>query len=166
MRIAEQLKAECLRRLDEGKARIGTCLGMLPHEQLWRAPNAHAVSAGHLVLHLCGNVGQWVTSTLGGLPDHRDREKEFDPASAIPKAELEARLEATLEQARQVIAGLSEEQLASTYRVQGFAESGTAILVHVVEHFSYHTGQITLHTKLALDADTGYYAGLDLNAKG
>ncbi len=50
--------------------------------------------------------------------------------------------------------------------MQGFEETGTAILLHVVEHFSYHTGQITLHTKLMLDADTGYYAGADLNAKG
>ena len=67
--IAAALKAECRRHLDEGRQRIHKCLGMLSAEQIWHRPNAHVVSVGNLVLHLCGNVGQWVNATLGGDED-------------------------------------------------------------------------------------------------
>lgn len=162
---AEQLRSECIRRLDEGEERIARCLGLLSHERIWERPNAHLASLGNLVLHLCGNVGQWVNSTLGGQADLRERDLEFQQTD-IPKDELLKTLGKVLAEARLVIRGLSDEQITRTYRVQGFQESGTAILVHVTEHFSYHTGQISLHAKLALDLDLGYYSDLDLNAKG
>lgn len=164
--LAEQIKAESLRRLDESELRIRKCIGLLPPDLVWQQPNANTASVGNLVLHLCGNVGQWVLSTLGGAPDHRQRDLEFDPGSAIPVPELLGRLERTMSAAKAVITSMTEEGLSQGYRVQGFAETGTAILVHVVEHFSYHTGQITLHAKLRLEVDTGFYSGQDLNAKG
>lgn len=161
---AEQLKSECIRRLDESEGRITRCLELLSHEQIWKRPNANLSSVGNLVLHLCGNVGQWINSTLGGAADLRERDLEFQRTD-IPKEELLAALAKVLGEARNAIGQLSEEAITQPYRVQGFQESGTAILVHVVEHFSYHTGQISLHTKLALDVDLGYYSGQDLNAK-
>ena len=63
-----------------------------------------------------------------------------------------------------MLTGLDPAALTRNWAVQGFSETGTAIILHVMEHFSYHVGQITLHTKLLLDIDTGYYAGQDLNA--
>ena len=72
----------------------------------------------------------------------------------------------TLVSAIDVIGGLSTKDLTRSWNVQGFQESGLAIVLHVVEHFSYHVGQITLHTKLLKDVDTGYYAGQDLQRKG
>lgn len=166
MGTAELLKAECARRLRESEGRIAQCLGLLTEEQVWRQPNAHAVSVGNLVLHLCGNVGQWIGSALGGAPDLRARDREFAADARQPTPALLERLRATVDDAVGIIAGLDQGQLERLHRVQGFTEPGVAILVHVVEHFSYHTGQITLHTKLLLDVDTGYYNGLDLNAKG
>ena len=72
-------------------------------------------------------------------------------------------MDSTLAFAYDVIGGLGSADLERTWNVQGYTETGLAIVLHVVEHFSYHTGQITLHTKLLLDIDTGYYAGQDLN---
>ena len=164
--VVEQLRAECLRRLVESEERIVKCIGLLSDEQIWHRPNTHVVSVGNLVLHLCGNVGQWINSTLGEFPDIRKRDSEFEEVGPLPKSELVARLGRVMKLARRTIEELSPEGFTATWSVQGFQETGVSILLHVVEHFSYHTGQITLHTKLLLDLDTGYYAGQDLNAKG
>ncbi len=157
------VSTEAIRRLREGQERIRYCVQLLSEEQLWRRPNAHVVSVGNLVLHLCGNVGQWISSTLGNRPDHRRRDDEFNETGPVEKRELRERLDSTLAYAYDVILGLGQADLERTWNVQGYRETGLAILLHVVEHFSYHTGQITLHTKLMLDIDTGYYAGQDLN---
>lgn len=166
MEIAGSLRREACRRLEENRLRIHACVDRLTDDQLWNRPNAHLVSVGNLVLHLAGNVGQWISSTLGGAPDLRVRDREFDEKGPLDRKELMALLDQTLDQAAALIGALRPEDLQRTWRVQGFAETGTAIVLHVVEHFSYHTGQITLHTKLTLDIDTGYYSGLDLNTKG
>lgn len=157
------VSTEAIRRLREGQERIRYCVQLLSEEQLWRRPNAHVVSVGNLVLHLCGNVGQWISSTLGNRPDHRRRDDEFNETGPVEKRDLRERLDSTLAYAYDVILGLGQADLERTWNVQGYRETGLAILLHVVEHFSYHTGQITLHTKLMLDIDTGYYAGQDLN---
>lgn len=166
MELAAQLRDEACRRLEESRVRIHACAARLTDEQLWHRPNTHVVSVGNLVLHLCGNVGQWVNSTLGARPDHRQRDTEFDEVGPVDRTALLADLDRTLAEATATIRAMDQADLEADHRVQGFLESGTAIVLHVVEHFSYHTGQITLHTKLLLDVDTGYYAGLDLNAKG
>lgn len=157
------VRVEAVRRLREGQERIRFCVQSLSDDQLWHRPNTHVVSVGNLVLHLCGNVGQWVNSTLGNRPDERRRDDEFNATGPMDKRELRERLDATLAYAYDVIGGLGTADLERTWKVQGFTETGVAIVLHVVEHFSYHTGQITLHTKLLLDIDTGYYAGQDLN---
>lgn len=164
--IEEIVRVEAVRRLREGQERLRSCVQRLDDVQLWHRPNTNTVSVGNLVLHLCGNVGQWVNSTLGNRPNHRRRDAEFSETGPIDKRELRERLDSTLAYAYDVIGGLGEADLARSWDVQGFSESGLAIVLHVVEHFSYHTGQITLHTKLLLDIDTGYYAGQDLNGTG
>lgn len=164
--VTEQLRTECLRRLTESEDRIVKCVGLLNDEQLWHRPNPHVTSVGNLVLHLSGNVGQWINSTLGEMPDIRMRDAEFEERAPVPRAELLNRLSKVMKLAHRTIAELPPQGVSRIWRVQGFEETGTAILLHVVEHFSYHTGQITLHTKLLLDIDTGYYAGQDLSAKG
>jgi uncharacterized damage-inducible protein DinB len=164
--LAALIQNESLRHLRDGQERIHACVKRLNDEQLWHRPNANTVSIGNLVLHLTGNVGQWVNSTLSARPDQRDRDSEFAERGPMDKRLLLEQLDATLAYAYEVIRGLNAQDLERTWGVQGFRETGTAIVVHVVEHFSYHVGQITLHTKLLLDVDTGYYGGQDLNAKG
>lgn len=160
------LLAESKNRLiDESLPRIKKCLDLLSDEEIWRQPNDQTVSIGNLVIHLCGNVRQWIICGLGGFEDNRDRGAEFAHRGVIPKAELSARLESTLREAEEAMAGVDPASLLETRNVQGQTETGLSILVHVVEHFSYHTGQITLAVKLLKNVDLGYYAGRDLNAK-
>lgn len=166
MSVSEQLKQESLRRLLESRQRIHRCLDLLGEERIWHRPNANTPTVGNLVLHLAGNVGQWITATLGNRPDTRDRDAEFARTEPLAIADLKRTIDDALDMAMGTISHLTDADLAATWRVQGFQETGTAILVHVVEHMSYHTGQIALHTKLALNIDTGWYAGKDLTAKG
>ena len=165
--IGAALIAECKRRLyGESLPRLRSCLGQMSVEDIWARPNKQTSSAGNLVLHLAGNARQWLLSGLGGAPDLRERQAEFDEPGPLPTAELLGRLERTMAEAEPVLDRLDSAALLRTYRVQGFVESGLSILVHVVEHFSYHTGQIAYIVKSRKDVDLGFYRGKDLNAKG
>lgn len=160
--IAHALVAECGRRLfDESVPRIKRCLSHLTEEEIWRRPNAQTVSVGNLVLHLCGNVRQWIVSGLGGAPDTRDRASEFSEAGPVATEELVAHLEQTMAEAREVIRRVTLQELLRVRPVQRYEESGLSILVHVVEHFSYHTGQISLHVKMRRGVDPSYHPELE-----
>lgn len=160
------LRQEAERRLLEGLSRIGTCVDLLSDDQLWHRPNTHVVSVGNLVLHLTGNIGQWISSTLGRGPDRRARSIEFSTEGPLDREAIMDRLRRSIDLAVGTIRNCTDEDLARTWHVQGFRETGLAIILHVVEHFSYHTGQIVLHTKLQLAMDTGFHAGQDLEARG
>lgn len=165
--LGRALLAECERRLfDESRPRIEKCLEMLSDDQIWWRPNDSTVSVGNLVLHLCGNVRQWIIGGLGGAEDKRRRSSEFEERGPIPRTELLARLGSTLDEAQSVMRKLEPTALLQKRTVQGFDETDVTVLIHVVEHFSYHTGQITYAAKSLTDRDTGYYAGLNLEQTG
>lgn len=160
------LLGETKRRLfEESMPRLRKCFAQLTEEEIWRRPNAEVVSMGNLALHLCGNVRQYILCGLGGAPDDRERDREFAETGPIPAAELLARLERVMADVDSVLDRLDPASLLEVRRVQGFAESALSILVHVVEHFSYHVGQMTYFVKSTKAVGLGYYAGIDLNAK-
>jgi uncharacterized damage-inducible protein DinB len=154
------------RLLEENIPRIKQCLGELTGEEVWYRPNEQSNSVGNLVLHLCGNVRQWLLSGLGGYPDHRRRQQEFEEQGPIPTHVLVRHLDELAEEVEKVLAVLTTENLLQPVEVQGFKENGISVLVHVVEHFSYHTGQITYYVKWRKNISTNYYGGLDLSAVG
>ncbi len=96
----------------------------------------------------------------------RERQAEFDATGPMPTAELIDKLEKAMAEVSQVLDSLDPGTLLETHRVQGFVESGLSILVHVVEHFSYHTGQIAYIVKSRKNVDLGFYRGKNLDAKG
>jgi uncharacterized damage-inducible protein DinB len=159
------LVAEVGRRLmGEGVPRIKKCLAELTEAEIWLRPNEHSNSVGNLVLHLCGNVRQWVLAGLGGQPDTRIRQQEFDEKGPLPTEELIRRLDEVMAGVEKVLDNLTPDEVLAPVAVQGFEETGVSVLVHVTEHFSYHVGQITYFVKWRKNRDTGYYSGLDLNA--
>ena len=162
--LHEQLKNAAIRRMNESLERIHHCTNSINEEQVWHRFNSETPSVGNLVLHLSGNIRQWIISTLGGIPDQRKRDSEFNEKIRPPIKELNALIAKTIEEAIDVIEELTEDGSMSAYNVQGFNESGTDIVVHVVEHLSYHTGQIALHTKILTQNDLGFYSGQDLNS--
>ena len=154
----DALIAETRRRLlEESVPRMLQCLSMLNDEEIWRRPNPNSNSVGNLVLHLCGNARQWIVSGLGGAPDARWRQEEFDERGPLPREELIALIETTAREVDAVLERVKPEDLLGLRPVQVFEESGLSILVHVVEHFSYHVGQISYFTKALKDVDLGYY---------
>lgn len=163
--LRDLLIKEILHRFNENTPRIEKCLDEVSEEQVWARPNSASNSIANLIIHLCGNITQYVISGLGGFPDTRNRDAEFEILSGNNKAQLLERLHQTVRKASEIIAGLSEEELMKSRTVQGFNVSGVDIIVHVTEHYSYHTGQIAFWTKLILNKDLGFYAGVDLNAK-
>jgi len=137
--------------------KLRRCLEELNDDDLWWRAHETNNSAGNLILHLCGNVRQWIISGLGGAPDLRQRPHEFSERTHIPKAELLAKLEKTMEEATQVLARFDSETLLAERTIQGFQQTALQAIFHVVEHFSFHTGQIIYITKLRQGVDLKFY---------
>lgn len=136
--------------------RILRCLQLLQEDQIWWRPNAASNSIGNLVLHLEGNVRQWVISGLGGAPDRREREKEFSEPGPLPRRALIQKLQMTVYEACRVAARLSTGELSGQRTIQKFRVTGFEALSHVTDHFAYHTGQILYVTKLLQGKDLGF----------
>jgi uncharacterized damage-inducible protein DinB len=144
--------------------RIEVCLGKPSEEQIWARGHENENAIGNLALHLAGNVRQWIISSLGDHPDHRDRDKEFDARGGFTAAELCGKLRETVESAVAIIEGLTTGQLTRTYEIQKYQVSGVGVVLHVVEHFAQHTGQIVFATKMLTGTDLEFYGHLRKNA--
>jgi len=131
----------------EYPTKIRRCLATLPADALWRRADERSNSIGNLLLHLEGNIRQWIVSNVGGAPDHRQRSAEFAALDGGDAESLFAALRATLDEADVVIAALGPEDLLARRTIQGRDVSVLDAVYHVVEHFSLHTGQIILLTK-------------------
>ena len=154
---------EIKRRLfEENIPRLKKCLEELTDVQIWYRPNQHSNSIGNLVLHLCGNVRQWVVAGLGKNTDIRQRQKEFDEKGPISVEKMLKDLDELIVEVDQILNKITPYDLLEVRNVQGYQESGLSILLHIAEHFSYHVGQMTYIVKMLKDMDMGYYEGHDL----
>jgi uncharacterized damage-inducible protein DinB len=161
--ITEELIREVRRRLiDESMPRIEKCLYLLTDEQIWWRPNKESNSIGNLVLHLSGNVRQWIMSGVGGRPDDRIRQEEFEAPVQKSKEQLWNILATTMADIDEVLDGISATHLIEERPVQVYNETVLSMLIHVTEHFSYHTGQIAWITKLLTGEQLGFYEDVDL----
>jgi len=149
-----------VRKLGQLCERIQDCLGRLTDEQIWTRGAETENAVGNLVLHLSGNVRQWIVSAVGGAADARRRDAEFAARGGATGAELAGHLRGTIDEATAVLAALSLERLSERIRVQDYDGSVLEAVYHVVEHFSGHTGQIIFATKLLTGKDLGYYRHL------
>jgi uncharacterized damage-inducible protein DinB len=152
-RIATLLLNDAQKRLRHYQSRILRCLDELSDREIWWRPNEAANSAGNLVLHLSGNVRQWIVSGLGGAPDLRERDLEFSERGPLPRRELVARLRATVREACRVLEKLDAKALARKQSIQGYRVTGLEAVCHVSEHFSHHAGQIIYITKMTRGKD-------------
>jgi uncharacterized damage-inducible protein DinB len=157
--------SQAIHRIDENTPKLVACVLELGETEIWKRPNQHSNSLGNIILHLCGNIRQYAISSLGNTEDVRERDKEFSADGGYSAPELLKKLTETLDEAKNIIQNASEAELLRKRKVQGYTHSGIGIIIHVTEHYSYHTGQIIFWTKLLKDKDLGFYAGVDLNAK-
>ena len=142
---------------DDYLPKIERCLEQLNDEQVWWRANEQSNSIGNLILHLSGNARQWIVSGLGGASDARVRSQEFAERRSIPRLELLATLRQTLKDVDAVLASFDPIRLSERYAIQGTAVTALEAIFHVTEHFSMHTGQIILLTKLLAEKDLGFY---------
>jgi uncharacterized damage-inducible protein DinB len=133
--------------------KIERCLEHLSDDDVWSRPNEASNSIGNLLLHLRGNVTQWIIGGVGERPYERHRQQEFDERTHIPGRELLAKLRAVLEEAGEVIRGLHAADLLSKRQIQDYEVTVLEAIYHVVEHFGMHTGQIILLTKARTGED-------------
>jgi uncharacterized damage-inducible protein DinB len=153
-------------KLRQFTSRIEVCLGKLTEEQIWARGGEHENAAGNLVLHLTGNVRQWIVSSLGNDVSERDRDSEFAARQGPVAAVLAANLHETVERASSVISALDTERLTRMYEIQNYRVSGVEVVYHVVEHFGQHTGQIIFMTKMFTGGDLDFYRHLRNSAHG
>ena len=144
--------------------RIQDCLGRLNMEQVWARGGDNENAIGNLVLHLSGNVRQWITAGVGGKPDIRVRDREFSARGDVEPSELIERLKGTVDEAAAVIDRLTAERLAERVTIQKYELTVMEAVAHVVEHFAQHTGQIIFATKVLSGQDLGYYKHLNTSA--
>ncbi len=136
--------------LTQALARITHCVDQLSEEQLWWRPVPWMNSIGNLMLHLSGNVRQWIISGVGGAKDARHRQAEFDERGPIPKADLLKKLSATVTEANAAMAKPDEAEWQRVRRIQGFEVTGFGAALHSVSHFRGHTQEIVNLTRSQL----------------
>jgi uncharacterized damage-inducible protein DinB len=156
-RLAELCLRQWRSRLEERfLPRIIECLAQLSEEEIWWRPNAASNSVGNLLLHLCGNMRQWIISGLGGAADIRERDKEFAERGPIVRDALRDELQRTVKESCAVLARLKPGDLTRRYRIQQYDVTGYQAAAQVEEHVAYHLGQIIYVTKLKRGKDLGF----------
>jgi hypothetical protein len=157
--LAAGVAAEFRRRLrGEYLPRIGRCVEMLGDAGVWQRPAPHCNAVGNLLLHLCGNVTQWILVGLGGAPDRRDRPAEFAAQGGVPAAQLMRMLADVVDAACACVDRQTVDDLLAVRTIQQrYRESGLQAVLHVLEHFSGHAGQIYFWTKQVTGQDLKFY---------
>ncbi|MCC6394283.1 MAG: DUF1572 family protein [Bryobacterales bacterium] len=164
--LAALFLGSAARRMAQYMDRIRISAGRLTEEQIWTRGSGNENAVGNLLLHLAGNVRQWIVSGVGGAADVRKRDTEFAAAGDIPKAGMLATLQSAVDEAVAVIEAQSPGQLAEKVTIQGHEISKLEAIFHVVEHFALHTGQIMYATKLFTHEDLGFYGYLGSKTHG
>lgn len=141
----------------EYMAKIERAIAPLTTEQVWWRANDASNSIGNLMLHLSGNVRQWIVGGVGGGDMTRDRAHEFASRDALPAAVLLADLRQSVDAACTVLARIEASSLNERRQIQRFDTTVLGAIYHVVEHFSMHTGQIILLAKMQTGQDAGFY---------
>ena len=149
---------------EEWWPRLRSTVEPLSEEQVWWRPNEASNSIGNLLLHLNGNVGQWIGSSFNRREDQRNRPAEFAEKAGGPATDILARLGATMDEAAAVLSRLTEDELLAPMEIQGYHVTGLVAVYQVVEHFGLHYGQIVYVAKALQGKDLGFY--LELNKTG
>jgi hypothetical protein len=127
----------------------------------WECAPGIANSSGNLVLHLEGNLREYVGRVLGNLPYRRVRDEEFGSRNVSLDAMI-GRIEDVRRVVPEVIRQLSDVQLQSVFpgNPLGSAMSTQQFLIHLSGHLQYHLGQIDYQRRVLTGGGTIAYAGL------
>jgi uncharacterized damage-inducible protein DinB len=141
--------------------KLRRCLESLPPAAVWARPNQGCNSIGNLLLHLTGNVSEWILGGVGGQSVSRHRSAEFRQRQGADASTLLTGLDAVLARADSVLAGLTTQDLERPLVIQGRETTVLGAIYHVVEHFAMHTGQIIFLTKMYAPGKIQFYEDAD-----
>ena len=141
----------------EYPTKIRLALSPVDEQVIWKRANAESNSIGNLMLHLAGNIRQWIVGGVGGTETDRDRAGEFAASGGFMKTELIAALDSSVRDADKVLASLTDSDLERSVVIQGRDTTIIAAIYHVVEHFSMHTGQIIMLAKMFAPGSVKFY---------
>jgi hypothetical protein len=128
--------------------RIEHCISQLTDQELWWRPAPEMNSIGNLLLHLAGNVGQWVVAAIENVPSRRNRPAEFAEHGPVLRDQLLTPLRETVAQARRAIKAIkTPDQLLQTRRIQGNDTNLLTAIFHASSHFEGHTQEIIAMTR-------------------
>jgi uncharacterized damage-inducible protein DinB len=148
--LSAAVTAAASKALTNALDRIKHCLDQLTDEQVWWRPSASMNSIGNLILHLCGNVRQWIVAGIGEEPDMRQRPKEFSERGPISKSELLRQLDEVMAEANEALSKASAQDLLRKGQIQGFDVTGLEAIFDSVPHFKGHTQEIIHMTRCLL----------------
>jgi uncharacterized damage-inducible protein DinB len=137
--------------------KLRSAVDALPADALWWRPNEPSNSVGNLLLHLTGNIRQWIVRGVGGAPGSRDRAAEFAARTGPPAPVLMADLESALAEVDRILSALTPAELLERRTIQGREVTVLEAIYHVVEHFALHLGQIVLVAKLHAPGAIKFY---------
>ena len=134
-------------KLEQMTKNLKVCLCKLTDDQVWERHGAHENAVGNLVLHMCGNMRQWIMHGVGGDKDTRVRDEEFGANGGSNATALIELFDKTVAEARQIIGPLPPERLVKRITPQNREESVLEAIYQVVGHVQQHVGQIIVLTK-------------------
>ncbi len=141
---------EIVSRMRVWLSRAEACMDQLDDAQVWYRPNSASNAIGNLVLHLAGNLRQWILSGVGARPDTRDRPAEFSATAGHTRRQLVALLHEVVEQSCELIEQMPSERLGEKKTIQGDEVTLAYALVMAVSHLGLHVGQIQYIGKMLL----------------
>lgn len=148
--IESTLRSEFENLLDQSMLKITNCTSQLTDAQIWWRPAEGMNSIGNLLLHLRGNLDQWMRVGIQGDCDDRDRESEFSSRESASGQELVSNLHETVVQTKNILANMQSSDWLLETSVQGFSITKAGVLMHTVPHFVGHTHQIVMLTRMQL----------------
>ena len=148
--IGQAFIEESNKRVAAARGWINHCLDQLSEEDIWWSASEGCNCVGGIVQHLLGNLRQWVLSALTGLPDTRDRPREFCLDPRLPKSALEAQLDGMLDQVAETYSAVDPSSLLDVKRIQGQERSVLSAMYGTVNHLEQHAAQIAFIAKVRL----------------
>lgn len=140
--LRSELIKETIACLDYGMVKIMHCAEQLNDQQIWWRSHDQMNAIGNLILHLAGNLRQWIIAGIGDHRDTRQREREFTERSSIPKEKLMSLLSETVSEASQTLRAMSAEDLLAIRTIQGYRVSKMQAMLQSVTHFQGHVQEI------------------------
>jgi hypothetical protein len=146
-----------IQQLLQGQRKIHHCVRQLDDQQLWWRPREEMNSIANILLHLSGNLRQWLISGLTAAPDTRQRQMEFDDRSGRSGEQLLQLLHDTLAEACETMRRLSTGELLRVRRVQQFDVNACQTMADSVCHFCGHVQEIVHMTRLLKENQYIFY---------